>query len=273
MNADAAAVSPSWLALREPADAAARASDLVEHLRRALPATGRWVIHDLGCGTGAMGRWLAPLLPGPQHWVAHDRDTTLLPLAATDIPAAAADGAGITVEVENTDLAHLDPDDLAGANVITASALLDVLTDDEMSGVARVCASARCPILLTLTVIGRVEIAPADPIDRRVAAAFDAHQRRTTERGRLLGPHAVGFAQEAFGRLGAEVLVRESPWRLGPSDTGLIAEWLVGWVGAACEQEIDLAAECERYTRQRLAQARTGQLAVTVGHADLLVLP
>jgi hypothetical protein len=35
---------------------------------RAAPATGRWVIHDLGCGTGAMGRWLAPVLPGPQHW-------------------------------------------------------------------------------------------------------------------------------------------------------------------------------------------------------------
>jgi trans-aconitate methyltransferase len=57
-------VSAGWLALREPADAAARATDLVEHLGRQLPATGHRVIHDLGCGTGAMGRWLAPLLPG-----------------------------------------------------------------------------------------------------------------------------------------------------------------------------------------------------------------
>ena len=86
MNADATRVSPSWLALREPVDAAARARDLAEALERALPAGGPRVIHDLGCGTGAMGRWLAPLLAGPQHWVVHDRDADLLALAATDVP-------------------------------------------------------------------------------------------------------------------------------------------------------------------------------------------
>ena len=64
--------------------------------RRHLPATGRRVIHDLGCGTGAMGRWLAPLLPGPQHWVVHDRDADLLAVAAADPPGPAADGAAVT---------------------------------------------------------------------------------------------------------------------------------------------------------------------------------
>ncbi len=56
------------------------------------------MIHDLGCGTGAMGRWLAPLLPGPQHWVLHDRDADLLEVAAADAPGPAADGAPVTVE-------------------------------------------------------------------------------------------------------------------------------------------------------------------------------
>ena len=55
------------------------------------------MVHDLGCGTGAMGRWLAPLLPGPQHWVLHDRDADLLALAAADAPGPAADGAAVTV--------------------------------------------------------------------------------------------------------------------------------------------------------------------------------
>jgi len=121
--------------------------------------------------------------------------------------------------------------------------------------------------------VGSVEIAPADPLDRRVAAAFDAHQRRVTERGRLLGPDAVDFAAEAFRQMGAEVLVRPSPWRLGPVHSALAAEWFTGWVGAACEQEAELADECEPYTRRRLEQASAGELAVTVGHADLLALP
>ncbi len=199
-------------------------------MRDTLPATGRWVIHDLGCGTGAMGRWLAPLLPGPQHWVVHDRDADLLEVAAAELPGPAADGAAVTVEAKQSDITRLRPDDLAGASLITASALLDLLTEDELAGLVTVCAGAGCPMLLTLSVVGRVELTPADPLDRRVAAAFDAHQRRTTARGRLLGPDAVALAVEEFGRLGAEVLVRPSPWRLGASQAELAAEWFTGWV-------------------------------------------
>ena len=84
MTASGIGVSPEWLALREPADAAARAGALVGHLRRHLLPTGGQVIHDLGGGTGAMGRWLAPLLAGPQHWIVHDRDEDLLELATND---------------------------------------------------------------------------------------------------------------------------------------------------------------------------------------------
>ena len=148
-----------------------------------------------------------------------------------------------------------------------------MLTEDELAGLIAVCADAACPILLTLSVAGRVSLTPAEPLDRRVAAAFDAHQRRTTGRGRLLGPDAVGFAVQHCHQLGAEVLVRSSPWRLGASHADLASEWFTGWVSAACEQRSELAAETRDYARRRLAQIRAGQLAVTVDHADLLVLP
>jgi hypothetical protein len=136
-----------------------------------------------------------------------------------------------------------------------------------------VCAGAACPVLLTLSVVGRVGLTPADPLDSRVAAAFDAHQRRLTTGGRLLGPDAVAVAVEEFLRLGAEVFVRPSPWRLGALEADLAAEWFTGWVAAACEQQVELAAEIDAYARRRLAEATAGELAVTVGHADLLVLP
>lgn len=272
MSADVIRVAPSWLALREPADTEAHARDLAEALERALSPSGPRVIHDLGCGTGAMGRWLAPLLPGPQHWVLHDRDPDLLALAAAEVPGPAADGAPVTVETRRADVARMDARDLAGATLIAASALLDLLTADELDRLVGLCAGTGCPILLTLSVIGNVEITPADPLDRRVAAAFDAHQRRTTERGALLGPDAVDFAAEAFRRLGAEVLVRPSPWRLRPAQSALAEEWFTGWVGAACEQDAELAGQCEPYLRRRREQARAGELAVTVAHADLLVL-
>jgi SAM-dependent methyltransferase len=273
MTVEGIAVSERWLVTRERADAAARAHDLVDELVRHLPQPGRLVVHDLGCGTGAMGRWLAPRLPGPQHWVLLDRDPDLLEAAATNLPGPAADGAAVTVETKQSDISRLHPDELADATLITASAVLDLLTEDELARLASACAGAACPALLTLSVAGRVELTPPDPLDLHVAAAFDAHQRRMTQEGRLLGPDGPAAAVEAFGRLGAEVLERPSPWRLGASHIDLAVKWFAGWVGAACEQEPNLAVETVGYRRRRLAEANAGRLVVTVDHADLLVLP
>jgi hypothetical protein len=266
-------MSRDWLALREAADAAARATDLVERLTEQLPATGSRVIHDLGCGTGAMTRWLAPLLPGAQHWILHDHDAGLLEVAAAEPAGPAADGAAVTLETRRSDISRLMPGDLAGSTLITASALLDMLTEDELSALLTVGVGAQCHVLLALSVVGRVELSPAEPLDRRIAVAFDAHQRRVTERGPLLGPDAVAVAVEHAARSGAEVLVRPSPWRLGPSERELAAEWFTGWVGAACEQESELAGEVLPYARRRLAQAAAGELRVMVDHADLLISP
>jgi hypothetical protein len=263
VTATAVRISPGWLVLREPADAAARSTELAERLRDHLPTARRLVIHDLGGGSGAMGRWLAPRLPGPQHWVVHDRDAGLLKLALADAPGPAADGAAVTVEARRSDVTSLTPGDLAGASLVTASALLDLLTADELGRVLRACTGR--PMLLTLTVVGHVTLDPADPLDARVGAAFNAHQRR----GGLLGPNAVAAAVE---ELGAEVLVRPSPWRLDATHADLAAEWVGGWVAAACEQEPALAAEAGAYRDRRLAQAAAGELIVTVDHADLLVL-
>ena len=273
MTVEPIRVSSSWLELREGADAAARARELVGRLSHRVPADDPWLIHDLACGSGAMGRWLAPLLPGPQRWVLHDRDADLLALAAVNVPGPAADGAEVAVETRVSDVTELGPDDFAGATLVTASALLDLLTRDELTALIHACAGPGCPVLFALSVTGRVQLLPPDPLDARVAAAFDAHQRRTTPRGRLLGPDAVEAAVECFRRLGAEVVVRPSPWRLGTTESDLAVEWLTGWMDAACEQDPALGRDADLYRRRRLREAVAGALAVKVGHADLLVLP
>ena len=245
-------ITPDWLELREGADAAARSAELAEGLARHLEG-GPLEVHDLGGGSGAMGRWLAPRLPGPQHWVVHDRDPDLLALAVADAPP------GVTVEARRSDVTRLAPEDLAGASLVTTSALLDLLTAGELVRMLRACAGR--PLLLALTVVGRVTLSPADPLDARIGAAFNAHQRR----GGRLGPDAVAAAIDELGAC----TVRPSPWRLDATHADLIAEWFDGWVAAACEQEPTLAAEAGAYRERRLAQ----KLAVTVDHADLLVLP
>src|SRR5207253_1480066 len=117
----------------------------------------------------------------------------------------------------------------AGTSLVTASAVLDLLSEAEIDRLAGACAG--CPTLLTVSVLGRVEFDPVDPLDEELAAAFNDHQRR---RGRS-GPDAFQVACAAFSR--NSLVYREmSPWRLGPADAALIEEWLHGWVSAAGEQ-------------------------------------
>jgi SAM-dependent methyltransferase len=272
MTTEPVRAGSDWLALREPSDAAARAVELVEELRPGLPVHGA-EIHDLGCGTGSMARWLAARLTGPQHWVLYDRDDELLALAAADPPGAAADGATVTVETRRRDITRLNPEEVTGADLVTASALLDMLTADELERLVATCAAAGCPVLITLSVIGRVDLAPADPLDHRVMDAFNAHQRRATSTGRLLGPDAARAAEDCFRRLGHDVVVRPSPWRLGPDRSELATEWFIGWLGAACEQRPELREAAEQYRRRRLSEAAAGSLSVTVHHRDLLARP
>ncbi len=101
-------VSSTWLDVREAADAAARSRALVPLVRRQLAGRSRVVIHDLGSGTGSMARWLAPQLPGPQHWILYDHDPDLLEHCAAEVVGRAADGAPVTVETRLVRRHHAD---------------------------------------------------------------------------------------------------------------------------------------------------------------------
>ncbi|MFG2049142.1 class I SAM-dependent methyltransferase [Micromonospora sp. NPDC048935] len=258
-----------WLRLREPADAAARAEDLVDAVRPRLTGAAPTVVHDLGSGTGSMSRWLATRLRGPQHWVLHDRDADLLARAAEGMTGVtAADGAPVTVDVRHGDLTRLSAADLADASLVTASALLDMLTAEEIERVVAACVGR--PTLFAVSVTGRVRLDPADPLDATVEAAFNDHQRRTVDGRRLLGPDAVAATAAAFARHGVDVRERTSPWHLGPEQADLAAEWFRGWLGAACAQRPDLTGPAQAYAERRLAEAAAGRLTVLVEHSDLL---
>ncbi|HSE09552.1 MAG TPA: class I SAM-dependent methyltransferase [Nocardioidaceae bacterium] len=273
MTTRPARVSPQWLSLREPADACARAPELVRELRECLPANGGVTVHDLGSGTGSMARWLAAQLDGPQRWIMYDLDDALLGLATAHPPPEAADGAPVKLEVRRRDITRLSPEELSDADLVTASAVLDMMTADELDRLLVTCAGAECPVLIALSVTGQVDLTPADPFDQYVAEAFNAHQRRTTGTRSLLGPDAVRAAEEGFTRLGLDVVVRPSPWRLGAEHADLALEWLKGWLTAACEQRPELRDPAESYTRRRLAEAAAGRLSVTLHHQDLLARP
>ncbi|MEU3018675.1 SAM-dependent methyltransferase [Nocardiopsis sp. NPDC007018] len=262
---------PGWLALREEADSGARSPGSLAPLRGLLSSRGAPArpvgIADLGCGAGSQGRWLAPRLPGPQHWTLYDRDPGLLSTAGARLPAVSADGARVSARMCLREVGTLSGDDLAGIDLVTGSALLDLLTREELDAVVGAVAAAGCPALFTLSVTGRVEFFPGEREDAALTEAFNAHQRR----GGRLGPDAVGAAAASFAERGYRVLTQPSPWRLGPEHAPLVRAWLRGWVGAALEQDPDAAAG--GYLERRLGECDRGELGVLVHHDDLLVVP
>lgn len=264
-------VSADWLALRARADDLARSTRLADAVARRL-GPGPLVVHDLGSGTGAMMRWLAPLLPGPQAWVLHDADPAIL--SHVD-PRSIRDGHGlpVTVLTRVEQLADLPIGAFAGASLVTASALLDVLTEHDARAVVDACVASGAPALFSLTVSGRVRLTPRDADDPDIGSAFNDHQRRDAGGRRLLGPDAVRLIRRLFVEAGWRVSTRRTPWRLVAGDGALIAEWLDGWIGAAVEQRPELLGRAADYRRRRTDALTRGRLRVVVQHQDVLAWP
>jgi len=264
-------VSAGWLALRARADDLARSARFAETIARRI-GPGPLVVHDLGSGTGAMMRWLAPRLPGPQAWVLHDADPAILNHVD---PRSTRDGSGlpVTVRTRVEQLADLPIGAFAGASVVTASALLDVLTEGEARAVVDACVASGVPALFSLTVTGGVRLTPRDRSDAAFATAFNDHQRRNAGGRRLLGPDAAPRIRRLFAEAGWRVRAERTPWRLDAGDGALIAEWLDGWIAAAVEQRPELKAEAAEYRRRRTDALARGRLRVVVQHQDVLAWP
>ncbi|CAM3186364.1 trans-aconitate 2-methyltransferase [Paracoccus nototheniae] len=250
--------SAEWLALREPADIAARHAGL---LARAVAVAGNDpVILDLGCGTGSTLRTLAPHLPGNARWHLVDNDPELLTRAATEAPGRA--------QTHALDLRDLDALPLDGVTLVTASALLDLMPAPWIAALAERLAGAGLPFYAALSYDGVMEWDPALPGDAAITQAFNSHQRGDKGLGAALGPDAAATAPAILRKAGFTVHDGSSPWRIGPDSAPLHAALVEGIAGAAAEAG---AVDAANWGRMRIAAApATGCL---IGHLDLLALP
>jgi len=246
--------SATWLQLREPADRLSRDAGLL--LAAAEAAGPRPIVADLGCGTGATMRAMAPDLPSDAQWRLIDRDPDLLARIA---PAG-------EVTRHDADLAELDRLPLAGATLVTASALLDLMPPDWVAELARHLAPR--PFYAALTYDGTMEWQPPLAADTVVTLAFNAHQRGDKGLGPAMGPEAATRAIRIFEAAGYEVLVAPSPWHLGPREGDLQRALLEGIAAAAREAGCDAAGEWLAARVSAIPEARC-----RIGHVDLLALP
>jgi len=282
--------SADWLALREPFDATARAALLVDELaRRLVPGSTEAPLEivDLGAGAGSNLRYLAPRLRGAQRWRLVDHDAALLAAAlATTHAWAQARGAqcsasGSTLTLRGADLdceitcEQRDLRDIAllplpTGGVVTAAALLDLVSAQWLEQLAAKCRTAHTSVCFALTYDGRTTCGPPDPEDAVVLELFNRHQRGDKSFGPALGPHAASAAIAALERNGFSVITATSDWRIREHDKAIQQALFEGWCHAAAELAPERGLELEAWHARRGQHVRSGVSTLTVGHVDLV---
>jgi hypothetical protein len=255
-----------WLALREPADIAARSAGLTRKLAFRIADRIPVRIVDLGAGTGANVRYLASRLPRPQHWLLVDRDPLLLEEARRGTSMAAF------VETRDMDLGPLDEAGIfSSRDLVTASALLDLVSEKWLYVLASHTSAAGAAALFALTYDGRFDCSPPEPEDNTVRTLFNRHQTSSNKGfGVAAGPGATACAERAFAAIGYHVERENSDWILGVDAGTLQRELIAGWAIAAGEMAPGQSAMIADWSNRRVAHVDAGRSRITVGHQDLM---
>ena len=279
-----------WLALREPADAAARSQRLLQTVAaRFAPETNLTVL-DIGAGTGSNARYLAERLHPQQQWLLVDHDPSLLIDASQRLRAwgearglvvsrdegawrVEGEGLAVTFSTKLVDLAELSTASelFLDRRLVTASALLDLVSAQWVERLASECRVTGAAGLFALTYDGRIDCSPEEPGDGEIRQLVNEHQRHDKGFGPALGPTAGTVAAECFGALGYSVEREASDWHLEPDAGELQRQLIEGWSRAAVQMAPDRSAFVREWTDRRLAHVLDGHSRLVVGHEDLAV--
>jgi hypothetical protein len=281
-----------WLELREPHDRRARARSLERRLRTWRAGMNELSAIDLGCGTGANFRRLAPRLGGAQRWLLLDNDPAMLAATPKHLARWAArrgyefrlqkDGAlrirgrGLDCRllVRRCELAREATLSLSpGYRLITCSALLDLVSEAWIQAVTRYCRLQCQAVLWALSYDGRIRFGPPLATDHLVRRLVNQHQRGDKGLGPALGPGAACVAQAALENAGYDTWVSRSDWQLGTRARAVQLALLEGWANAGRELDPAHTPALSRWLRQRRQAIAAGRSRLRVGHLDVLGMP
>ena len=273
-----------WLTLRESADFAARSQRLARFASEWLSArSSSPLIADLGCGRGSNMCFLAPHLSGHQRWELVDHDAILLAQARQRAAGLSnIHGQTVAVETHCVSLEPLDQVPFDDAHLVTASALLDLVSQQWIDALVSRCAAQQQALLIALSVTGEWHfISPqGEPVlddeDHWLLAMFIAHQQRDKGLGDALGGQAHEALVATLEKANYRVEQDETPWQLaaGSHDQQpLMMALLAGWAEAATEQAPEASARIAAWLQHRQQAVANGELGVWVGHRDLFATP
>ncbi len=261
--------APDWLALREPHDLRARNATVLKAVIASLSGQTEVDIVDLACGTGATLRAVAPVLSAKQNWRLVDHDRALLAHASKSTRPG-----NVIVTTIETDL-NRDLGALLGSrtDLVTTSALLDLVSQSWLQEFAHAAAARSLPVYAALNYDGRIEITPPDEFDKAIIAAMNTHQRRDKGFGAALGPLAAEVAMAQFEALAYAVVHGQADWIAGWQDQAFQVEIFRGWTSAARELGQLSSGDIDKWLIRRGHFVAAGRSSIRIGHVDFFARP
>lgn len=261
--------SATWLALRESHDTRARNTDVLATVTAAYQGHRTIKITDLACGTGSTMRALSPLLPARQEWRLVDDDIALLSQAGATRTLDRVATTTVALDLNRSlDAALEGPIDL-----VTTSALLDLVSETWLERLAVTLAARSIPFYAALSYDGRIDLTPHDPEDAAIIAAVNVHQRTDKGFGPALGPAAAAFAVTRFQSLGFSLVHGTSDWLIRPNDREMQSQVLAGWASAAADTGRLTVAVVDAWLARRRDAVAAGLSSIRVGHVDVFAAP
>jgi hypothetical protein len=261
--------SATWLALREPHDARARNAEVLAAVTASFKQDQAIHITDLACGTGSTMRALSPLLDARQEWRLVDNDIALLSKAEASRSLERVAATAVALDLNHSlDVALERPIDL-----VTTSALLDLVSDTWLERLAAILSARSIPFYAALSYDGRIELTPSDPCDAAIIAAINAHQRTDKGFGPALGPAAANFAVTHFQSHGYSLARGNSDWLIGSDDCEMQLEVLSGWANAAADTGMLTVTDTDAWLTRRRDAVAAGLSSIRVGHVDVFAAP
>ena len=208
--------------------------------------------------------------------VDHDPDH-LRTLEHADVPALVR-----SLRIVPGDLVHEGLAAIPHADLVTASALLDLVSENWLRRVVDACAVAARGAHFALSYDGKVRWLFTDERlrseeenldDALVLEGFNLHQTIDKGLGPALGPYAGQVAERLFRAAGYQTRLLSSPWQLGNDQGALVRRLIDGWASAAAEVLPKESDRIHAWAERRRTAVSDGQFSLTVGHCDLLALP
>jgi hypothetical protein len=157
------------------------------------------------------------------------------------------------LELTQQNLEESLPEDAA---LVTASALIDLVSQEWLRSFAQAVIRRQAGVLVVLSYSGHFELAPPHGSDALIKELVNQHQHGDKGSGAALGPEATAVLKQLLQEAGYTVTAKQTRWQLG-----------------ACQQSPAAEAEIRAWLADRQRQLARHELQVMVGHLDILGLP